>query len=151
MDKTAVTKLLGIAWVSVGTIVERVVAQNLDPDRLCGVRNIGIDESSYRKRHQYLNLVVDDDGKRVIWAGKGRSAETLGGFFELLDPAQPEAIATVTLDRAGGYIKSVKDFLPKAQIIFDRFHVQCLSQHRRRRGPPPASAQAQRLRPGPLP
>jgi len=127
MDKSAVTKLLGIAWVSVGAIVERVVARNLDPDRLCGVRNIGIDEFSYRKHHRYLTVVVDHDRKRVIWAGKGRSAETLGAFFELLDPAQREAIATVTMDMAGGYIKAVEHYLPKAQIIFDRFHVQCLA------------------------
>jgi transposase len=126
-NKTAVTKLLRIAWVNVGTIVERVVARNLDPDRLCGVRNLGIDEFSYRKHHQYLTLVVDHDRKRVIWAGKGRSAETLSGFFALLDPAQREAIATITMDRASGYIKAVKDFLPKAQILFGRFHVQCLA------------------------
>jgi transposase len=129
MDKTAVTKVVGIAWMTVGAIVERVVARNLDPERFSGIRNIGIDEFSYRKHHRYLTVVVDHDRKRVIWAGKGRSAETLGSFFQLLAPAQLDAIATVTMDMAGGYIKAVQEYLPKAKIIFDRFHVQCLASN----------------------
>jgi transposase len=53
--------------------------------------------------HRYPTLVVDHDRKRVIWAGEGRSAETLGTFFELLAPAQLDA--SVTMDMASGYIK----------------------------------------------
>jgi transposase len=40
-DKTAVTKLLGIAWETVGSIVERVVARHQDNSRFNGLRNIG--------------------------------------------------------------------------------------------------------------
>ena len=43
-------------------------------ERLAGLRRIGVDEFSYRKRHHYLTLVVDHDKRRVVWAGKGRSA-----------------------------------------------------------------------------
>ena len=41
-----------------------------------------VDEFSYRKRHHYLTLVVDHDRQRVVWAGKGRSAQTLEAFFD---------------------------------------------------------------------
>jgi hypothetical protein len=50
-DKTTVSTLLGIAWRSVGAVVERVVQRHLDSKRLDGLVFIGIDEFSYRKRH----------------------------------------------------------------------------------------------------
>ena len=42
------------------------------------LRRIGVDEFSYRTRHRYLMVVVDHDARRVVWAGEGRSAETMG-------------------------------------------------------------------------
>ena len=58
-DKTAVTRLLRIAWPTVGAIVERVVAEGLDPGRLDALVDIGVDEISWKKRHNYLTVVVD--------------------------------------------------------------------------------------------
>jgi transposase len=73
MDQTAVIRLLGISWAAVGAIVERVVARQLDPGRLDGIRRIGVDEFSYRKRHRYLTLVVDHDRERVVWPRSGEA------------------------------------------------------------------------------
>ena len=42
-DGTAVSRLLGISWVTVGSIVERVVARRLDAARLGKLKRIGID------------------------------------------------------------------------------------------------------------
>ncbi len=69
-DKTKVTELMGISWMTVGSIVERIVSERLDPERLENLRRIGIDEFSYRKRHRYITVVVDHDRGRVIWAGE---------------------------------------------------------------------------------
>ena len=97
-DRTAVSRLLGISWVTVGSIVERVVARRLDGARFAKLRRIGVDEFSYRKRHRYLTIVVDHDERRVVWAGRGRSAETLGAFFEQLGPGGCARIELVTAD-----------------------------------------------------
>ncbi|MBZ0110893.1 MAG: ISL3 family transposase [Thermoanaerobaculia bacterium] len=126
-DKTKVTELTGIAWATVGSIVARVVSRRLDPDRLKGLRSIGVDEFSYRKRHRYLTIVVDHERRRVIWAGEGRSAEVLGQFFEQLGEQGRAAIETVTIDMAAGYRKAIREWLPNAQIVYDRFHVQRLA------------------------
>ena len=75
------SRLLGISWVAVGNIVERVVARRLDGARFDALKRIGVAEFSYRKRHHYLTTVVDHDRRRVVWAGKGRSAETPGAFL----------------------------------------------------------------------
>lgn len=126
-DKTTVTELLGLSWRAVGHIVERLVGERLDPARLDALRRIGIDEFSYRKRHKYITVVVDHDRQHVVWAGKGHGAETLKAFFDLLGPERAAKIELVTMDMAGGYLSAVRDKLPQAQVIFDRFHVQRLA------------------------
>ena len=80
-DRTAVSRLLGISWVTVGSIVERVVARRLDGARFAKLRRIGIDEFSYRKRHRYLTIVVDHDERRVVWAGRGAQRGDAGGLL----------------------------------------------------------------------
>ena len=61
---------------------QRVVAEQRDERReLDGLRVIGMDEISYRKRHKYLTVVIDHLSGRVVWAGKERKAKTLLRFF----------------------------------------------------------------------
>ena len=79
-DRTAVSRLLGISWVTVDSIVERVVARRLDGARFAKLRRIGVDEFSYRKRHRYLTIVVDHDERRVVWAGAGAQRGDAGGL-----------------------------------------------------------------------
>jgi transposase len=126
-DITSVTRLLGMAWRTVGRIVRRVGVARLDPDRWTGLTRIGVDEFSYRKRHRYLTVVLDHDTGQVVWASKGKTAETLCTFFDLIGPEQCDAIATVTIDMSAAYEKAIRARLPNATIIFDRFHVQQLS------------------------
>jgi transposase len=127
MDLTAITRLVGVSWRAVSGIVERVVAERLPDTRLQGLRAIGVDQFSYRKRHRYLTVVVDHDRGEVVWAAKGRGADALAGLFEHLGEDGCAAIESVTMDMAGGYKKAVREHLPHARIVFDRFHVQCLA------------------------
>jgi transposase len=126
-DKTQVTRLQGIAWATVGSIVSRVVERRLDPSRLVGLRRIGVDEFSYRRRHRYLTVVVDHDRRRLVWAAAGNSAETLERFFDALGPDGCKSLECVTIDMSAGYEKAIRQRAPQAQVIFDRFHVQRLA------------------------
>ncbi|RMH23243.1 MAG: ISL3 family transposase [Acidobacteria bacterium] len=126
-DQTQVSRLLRIAWATVGSIVHRVVRRRLDPERMSQLRRIGVDEFSYRKRHRYLTLVVDHDARRVVWAAPGRRAETLHAFFDHLGEPGCEQLDLVTIDMAAGYLKAIQERLPRARVVFDRFHVQQLA------------------------
>ena len=126
-DRTSVTKLLGIDWRTVGAIVGRVVERKIDPGRLAGLRSIGIDEFSYRKRHRYLTVVVDHDRRRVVWVGEGKSAAALARFFAEIGPEACRQLESVTMDMAAGYQRCVREHAPQAIVIFDRFHVQKLA------------------------
>ncbi len=126
-DWTSVTKLLGIDWRTVGVIIGRVVDRELDPSRLEGLRRIGVDEFSYRKRHRYITIVVDHDSRRVVWAGEGKGAKALTRFFAQIGPEACRQLETVTMDMSAGYRRAVLDHAPQATIVFDRFHVQKLA------------------------
>jgi transposase len=126
-DKTQVTRMLGIAWRTVGAIVERVVKERLDPKRLKGLRRIGVDEFSYRRRHRYLTMVVDHDRRRVVWASPGKGAEALESFFEELGEEGCAALEIATIDMSGGYQSALVEHAPETKVVFDRFHVQRLA------------------------
>ncbi len=86
MGKSSVGRLCRVSWRTVGRACERVVATELDPDRLNGLFRIGVDEISWHKHHKYLTLVVDHDRGKVIWGAKGMDAATLDAFFDELGP-----------------------------------------------------------------
>jgi transposase len=126
-SKTAVSQLTGLAWVTVGKVAERVVAEKLDPVRLEGLRRIGVDEISFRKRHRYLTVVTDHDTRRVVWVAEGKSSEVLKSFFELIGREACESIEIVTMDMSAAYEKAVREKLPNAKIVFDHFHIAKLA------------------------
>ena len=74
-----------------------------------------------------LTIVVDHDERRVVWAGRGRSAETLGAFFEQLGPGGCARIELVTADLASSWQKALRAWVPHARVVFDRFHVERLA------------------------
>lgn len=126
-DQSTVSRLMRVAWETVGRIVQRVVARRQDEDPLDGLTIIGVDELSYRRHHEYVTVVVDHVRGRVVWASPGKDAKTLLAFFEELGPERAGNLEAVTIDMSAAYIKAVTDASPQAQIIFDRFHVQRLA------------------------
>ena len=46
------------------------------------VFNIGVDEISWKKHHNYLTLVMDHDTNKVVWGAQGKDSKTLDSFFE---------------------------------------------------------------------
>lgn len=126
MAKTPVARLLKIAWDSVGRIVERVVADHLDEERLAGLVMIGCDEISYRKGQRYLTTVADHAGGRIVWSAPGRNAQTLQDFFDVLGERK-HSIQAVSIDMNGGYEKAIRAAVPQAEVCFDPFHVVALA------------------------
>lgn len=125
MDKTAIARLTRVSWRTVGRACERVVAAELDPNRLDGLFRIGVDEISWRKHHKYLTLVVDHDRGCVVWGGEGKDAKTLDGFFTELGPERAALIEAVSMDLGPAFLKSVQadGHAPQALVCADVFHL----------------------------
>jgi transposase len=123
MNKTAVTRLVHIAWQTVGTIIERVVGRSLDKARFDELYIIGMDEVSYRKGQKYLSVIADHQTGDATWIGEGRSQKAIGNFFDELGPERSEKLVAVTMDMCASYIAEVQQRAPNAEIAFDPFHV----------------------------
>jgi len=122
-DKTAAGRMFRVSWRTVGRIVERVVSRKLSKDRFDGLEFIGIDETSYKRGHRYMTVVVNLMTGRVVWMGEGKSAGTLASFFEELGPRRCERLRMVAMDMTGAYKTAIDECVPHVDIVYDRYHV----------------------------
>lgn len=122
-DKTTVATFARVAWRTVGAMCERVAADVLDPARLEGLVDVGVDEISWRKHHRYLTLVSDHATSTVVWGAPGKDAATMGTFFDALPEGAAERIEAVSMDLGPAYAKAVRERAPDAVVCFDPFHV----------------------------
>lgn len=89
------------------------------------VTKVGVDETSSRKGHKYVSVFVDMVKKEILFATKGKDAKTIETFAEELPKhnGKTDNIKEVSMDMSPAFIKGARDFLGKASITFDKFHV----------------------------
>lgn len=119
----AVARLIGISWDEASGIQERAVRRGLARRQDEPTTKLGIDETSFKKRHEYVSVISDLQGSKVLHVLDGRSKEAVSGYFEGLAPDIKAAVQVVAMDMWEPFIKSVSEQLPQAAIAFDRFHV----------------------------
>lgn len=92
------------------------------------VSRLGIDETSAKKRHNYITVGVDMDNRNVIHATQGKGAGTITDIREHLESkgAPAAQIEQVCIDLSPSFISGVVEEFPGAAITFDRFHVKKL-------------------------
>jgi transposase len=123
MAKAPIAALMRVDWETVGRIVERVVADKLDAERLSGLVLIGVDEVSWRRRHRYLTCVADHASGDIVWIREGRNQATLQAFFDELGPEGRASIRAVSIDMSAGYEQAIRAACPDAEVCFDPWHV----------------------------
>jgi transposase len=124
-SKTVISNLQRIAWNTVGDIVKRVHddIKKRTPNMFDGLSCIGIDETSYKKGHKYMTVIVDHTTGKLIWAAPKHGKTVLASFFELLTPEQRLNIKHVTADGAKWIAECVAEYCPNAERSIDPFHV----------------------------
>jgi transposase len=87
-------------------------------------RVIGVDEIAIRKGHDYRIVVSDLDRGRPIWVGgRGRAEQDLDMFFKDLGKSKAGRIKLAAMDMWKPFFNSVKNNVPDARIIYDKFHI----------------------------
>jgi transposase len=92
---------------------------------LDNIKSIGVDEISRSKGHKYITLVyqIDKGMKRLLWIGDDRKIDTFNSFFDWLGKVRTDKIEAVCSDMWKAYIKVIKDRIPNALHVLDRFHI----------------------------
>ena len=125
LSRKAIAEYLRVSWDSVGPMISRVEKETRSGEnRIGGLVKIGIDETSYKKGHKYITVVINHDTNSVIWAAKGFGKEVLESFFEKLTPAQRKSIQLVSGDGAKWIKDTVGDYCPGATFCIDPFHAK---------------------------
>jgi transposase len=122
-NRTVVSNVMKIAWLTVGNIIRRTVERRGTPLSKRNLRYLGVDEISYRRHHKYLTLVADHEGGQVVWGGEGKSGKTLDAFFDALGEEACKRVELVSLDMSAAFIAALRKRLPHAVLVFDPFHV----------------------------
>ncbi len=113
------------SWQSVFRSVEQAVSWGLAHRSLEGIESIGVDEIQWRRGHKYLTLVyqIDEDCRRLLWAGKDRTAKTFLRFFRMLGKERTAGLCFVCSDMWQAYLKVIAKKAPQAIHVLDRFHI----------------------------
>ena len=88
-------------------------------------KDIGIDETSFQKRHEYVTVILDKENDVVIDILEDRKAETLKSWLKTQQIADFKGIESISMDMWDPYINAIKSHFEGANkiIAFDRFHV----------------------------
>ncbi len=128
---SAVAKYLRISWDEASGVMERAVRRGLARRELEPVKHVGVDETSFQKRHEYVTVVADLDRARVLYVADDRTQASLDGYWASVPHEHLVAIEAVAMDMCAPYIQSVMWNVPFAdeKLVFDKFHIaQALGQ-----------------------
>lgn len=122
---TAVGRNLDLSWDQIDGIMQRAVKRGLVRREKAFPERLGVDETSFRKRHDYVTVVQDQDSGDVLDVSDGRGRDGLDAFYKGLDEEQLAGIVSVAVDMHQPYIQSTLKNVPDAErkICFDKFHV----------------------------
>jgi len=119
----AVSRQLSMSWNAIDGIMQRAVRRGLVRRQVESPRHIGVDETSFRKGHDYVTIV--SAGGKVLHVADERKKASLKSYYDTLSDAQKTGIESVSMDMWPAYINTTLETIPNAdkKIAFDKFHV----------------------------
>ena len=126
MSIQSVARHVNVRWETVKNMEKLYLESSLaalDPNRLKGLKYIGVDEVARAKDNDYMTVIYDMVQGHLIGVETGRTAAVFSDFLRRLPWETAENIEAVAMDMGPSYQKSVRDCLPNADMVFDRFHV----------------------------
>jgi transposase len=144
IDRTTISAVaaeLGVSWHTVSSIAMRATADLIavaGPDRLAGVRVIGVDEHRWAPRRRgaegFVTLIIDltpthnqAGPARLLDLVPGRSAAALADWLAAQPADFAAGIQVVAMDGFAGYKTAATDAVPDAVTVMDPFHVVALA------------------------
>ena len=121
----AVSRLMQLSWNAIDGIMQRAVERGLSRRESVCVTQLGVDETAFRKRHDYVTVVSDQAAGTVLHVGHDRTKAGLKDWYDSLSEEQREAIESVSMDMWPAFINATLESIPGAheKIAFDKFHV----------------------------
>lgn len=125
MPVLKVANLFGEHDTKIWRIIHHYVGEARSEEDFSDVVEIGLDETSRKKGHKYITLVVDIKSSKVIFACPGKDSSTITDFSQDFQNhnGDPTNIKSTCMDMSPSYISGISKEFPNAEITFDKFHV----------------------------
>lgn len=95
------------------------VARGLAQLKMILPTRMGVEETSFQKRHEYVTVVTNMDNSRVCAVMDACSQESLGLFLAAMDELRRSAIRVPAMEMWPPYMNPVKQYWLNAKIPFD--------------------------------
>ena len=116
-----VARQLGIHKQRVENIYHFYTTSSFNSQSIPVCDQIGLDETSTRKGHDYISLFVDMKTHQILHIEDGREADVIKRFLQV--HPDPECIKELSIDMSPAFIKGIGQYLPLARMTFDKWHV----------------------------
>jgi transposase len=122
---SAVAELFGLSWDEVDGVMQRAVARGLSRREQQRPERLGVDETSFQKRHEYVTVMSDITRGVVVDVLDDRTQKTLETALVGLGRDVLEKLDCIAMDMWHPYIKAVSAVVPDAadKIAYDKFHI----------------------------
>lgn len=129
MTLSEVAMLTHLGWDTVKEILKSDLGKRYRHIALKDVKYLAIDEIHLGSKGRFVTVVIDLESGKILWVAKGRGGDALTKFFRKLRCARAK-IKAVACDMSAAYWSAVLEGLPKADIVFDHFHIVKLANEK---------------------
>lgn len=116
-------EILKVDWHTIQEIVRRAVERGLLRRSTEAVKQVGMDEKSFGRGQNYVSLMTDLSGRRVLDVVAGRDTTSALELWRRLPAAQRERVEAVAIDMSPEFTAAAQQSARRAVIVYDRFHV----------------------------
>jgi len=84
-----------------------------------------MDETASRRGHTYISLFYDMKERKLLFGTSGKDKATVEAFKNdfVEHGGDPEAVTQACSDMSPSFISGIQEYLPNADITFDKFHI----------------------------
>jgi transposase len=126
MSLNEARRILRISRTAMLHIVEYWVNKAVKAERMDGVKQLSLDETSFRRGQSYVTVVGEPARKRVIGVEEGHGIDSVERFSLDFEERGGDcnAVGDISMDMSKAYRKAVEMCFPKATVVYDHFHVK---------------------------
>jgi transposase len=103
--------------------MERAVERGLTRRKIEALKTVGLDEKSFGAGQNYVSVLTDLKGARVLEVVMGNETESGRQLWQSLALEQRQKVEAAAMDMSAGFAAATCQEAPQAAIVHDKFHV----------------------------
>ena len=122
-NRNKTSENLRLSWDELNHIMKKAVDRGLSRRDEEIIKYIGMDEKSFLKGHNYVTVMTDIEGKRVLDVAQNRDTKAVETLWDGLTQKQKDNVEAISMDFWKAFISGAKKNIPQAAIVHDKFHI----------------------------